>query len=799
MLQPLAVLRLAVLLVGLSTIAQPVDVLQLPQPANREVYFQVDIQPILDTSCVRCHGAEQPKSGFRLIDRESALEGGDGGVVIQPGDSANSPLIHYVAGLVEDTEMPPAGKGEPLTSEQIGLLRAWIDQGVNWSSEQSASSREVLVSSQVRWIGVDGDQRQFQEHVGIREGWSGGLQHFYWREQVDPKTELTVDGRGFYDEGDYGLALQLRRRDVGFIRAGVDTRTEYDDDTGGWYPPYGPAPSLGRDLEAHRGRTWIDLGLDLPDWPKVGLGYEYHWREGELSTLAWGVAAPAPPPDPGKAILPNARRIDERTHILKLDLQHDLAGWYLEDNVRAEFYELETDKNLQGDGGAGVTGRYREDYQHIQASNVLRAEKQLLPWLFTSAGYLYASLQGDGSFAQTITLTGPPDFSFAGDAAPDITLHQDSHTVNGNTQLGSWSGMTINGGLQAEWLRRRGVAGLLTPIDALPGQGASSINRRALDETATMKFDRVPLTVLYGTGRWQQEWIDHREEQTWDDSPFAPIGFERETETTGGRSDLGGGVNFAPKTWLSVDTSYWHRRRTQDFAHPLDRDLTTPPTDNANGYPAFILGRKTIGDEINGRVTWRLRTYWKLTLAYQYADMDYHTETAPSTILDFSDPFAPIPVLLPGGSLLAGRERSHTYSTSLALRLFHRLNLSATASYMDSFLDTALTDGVIVAPYAGQVVTVLSSASFAWTSRTDLRAAYGFSHADYAQEELIEGLPLGIAYDRHTLSTAVTHRLSDTLSGTLAYGLYEYSEPTAGGANDYLAHAVTCGVTYQWK
>ena len=31
--------------------------------------------------------------------------------------------------------MPPSGKGEPLTAEQVGILRAWIDQGAKWPAE----------------------------------------------------------------------------------------------------------------------------------------------------------------------------------------------------------------------------------------------------------------------------------------------------------------------------------------------------------------------------------------------------------------------------------------------------------------------------------------------------------------------------------------------------------------------------------------------------------------------------------------------------------------------------------------
>jgi hypothetical protein len=50
--------------------------------------------------------------------------------VIKPGDSANSKLIQLVAGVLKDAVMPP--EGERLSKEQVGLLRAWIDQGANW-------------------------------------------------------------------------------------------------------------------------------------------------------------------------------------------------------------------------------------------------------------------------------------------------------------------------------------------------------------------------------------------------------------------------------------------------------------------------------------------------------------------------------------------------------------------------------------------------------------------------------------------------------------------------------------------
>ena len=65
--------------------AAEVDVSKLPPSTPRTIDFAADVQPILEASCIRCHGAERPKSSFSLTTREAALRGGDGGVAIVPG------------------------------------------------------------------------------------------------------------------------------------------------------------------------------------------------------------------------------------------------------------------------------------------------------------------------------------------------------------------------------------------------------------------------------------------------------------------------------------------------------------------------------------------------------------------------------------------------------------------------------------------------------------------------------------------------------------------------------------------
>ena len=111
-----------------------IDVSKLPPPATKTgVTYAADIQPIFEKSCVKCHGAERPKARLRLDSLAGALKGSEHGKVIDPGKSAGSKLVVNVAHLGDEDDFmpPPNNKANipPLTPEQIGLIRAWIDQG----------------------------------------------------------------------------------------------------------------------------------------------------------------------------------------------------------------------------------------------------------------------------------------------------------------------------------------------------------------------------------------------------------------------------------------------------------------------------------------------------------------------------------------------------------------------------------------------------------------------------------------------------------------------------------------------
>jgi hypothetical protein len=108
---------------------------KLPPATPRTIDFHRDIQPIFVRSCRSCHGPDRQRGGLRLDDGDAAREGGDSGAVLKPGDAVHSRLFRLVAGLDPELKMPPGGR-TPLSADEIGLLRAWIEQGAKWPKDR---------------------------------------------------------------------------------------------------------------------------------------------------------------------------------------------------------------------------------------------------------------------------------------------------------------------------------------------------------------------------------------------------------------------------------------------------------------------------------------------------------------------------------------------------------------------------------------------------------------------------------------------------------------------------------------
>lgn len=748
---------------------------QLPPAATQEIEFTRDIKPILETACLRCHGSEKPKGHYRLDSREAALQPGDSEVAsIIPGDSAHSPLVRYVALLIEDMEMPPVGKGDPLTADQIGLLRAWIDQGVTWNIAPATDGPIYRVTPFISGTVISGNERKFREHYWQHgHGLGGILQEFEISDRITPDTRLSLSGHAMLD--DYQLGVKIDKNDFGFVHAGWEQYRKWYDDTGGYFPALSATtPTLGRDLYLDLGKAWIDFGLTKPDWPRLVLGYEHDYKRGEKSMTDWNAFAGSNLRNIG----PASKHHEETVHVLKFDLDHEIQGVTIEERFRGELYDLQT-LNTNRDARNPMSETVAESYDHFQGANTLRLEKKFADWLFGSGGYLYSKLDADAAFRNDMTYNAQAFPSLV----PQLTLERESHVANLNALVGPFWGFTLSGGVQSEWTRQKGFGqGNLnrfnfsaTPPSTLTVTNTtlfSDYDENSLTESAALRYHQIPFTTLFAEARLQQQRIG---QSAYDLQPSG--NFVEAVDFSSQLRDLRAGFNTSPGRSVSLGAHY--RRYENDSRYP-----NTQPLQPVGGYPGFFNSRDLETDEIELKLSWRLARWLKATASCQFLETDYWSDTNPAFTLTPPGNFSP------GGKIHAGESDSRRYSLGVTLTPWQRLYLTTTLYYQTYESLTANNNVPTIAPYQGNVYSALASGNYVFSETSDGFVSYSFSRADFSQNNFAAGLPVGIKYQQHAVQIGLARRLSETVTVRLQYGFYLYEEPTAGSVNNYNAHSI---------
>jgi mono/diheme cytochrome c family protein len=767
-----------------STLGATLDASKLPPAAKTNIDFGRDIQPIFEKTCLRCHGPERPKSQFRLDNRESALKGGENGVDIIPGDSAKSSLVYNVARLVEGLEMPPPGKGDPLTPEQVGLLRAWIDQGAAFSTNNPAAQFGFSAAPTLRWIGVSGNKAKFREVEGLKEGLVSGLEHFSLQEQISPDKKLSLEGHALFPDADVAVKLSLEKSGLGFVRGGFEQWRRYYDDTGGYYRPFPtPAFQLGRDLHLDIGRAWFEVGLTRPHGPQIVLGYEYQYKDGSKSTLEWGSVN-------GKNIFPASEEIHDHTHILKFDLSHEFNGWRLEDSARVEINNSQTrhdDATSYTLGPApDVVVHTGQGASNVQGMNTVRLERQVTDWWFLSGGYYYSRFDGDFTLNQTTTdgMGAPSAGTFW--SSDQIELSREAHMFSVSSMLLPLETLSLSLGFQGEWQRQEALGNIhldegdpnLPAFFLLqPAVVQSGLDDARTTENVDVRYSKIPFTILFAEGRFAQDYLSQFEQE----SGNVSSAFLRDTDASNGSRDARVGFNTCPWSWVALNAHYRNRWSDTDYDH-LRRFVLA-----GGGYSAFIRQRRIDDDEVQAKLSLRPANWLKLALRWQRLATDYSTATDPV-----------IGGISPGGTIFAGRYDAHVYGVSATVTPFQRLYFSSALTYSDSTITSAQHGSASVAPYQGDIYTFMGSVTYALNKATDLRATYSFSQSDYAQNNVVDGLPLGLNFTRHGLTVGVARKLSERLTTNLQYSFYQYTEPNTGGFSDYTAHGIFATLVFKW-
>ena len=146
---------------------------------ERRGEYVSQIKPLLRERCYSCHGALKQEGGLRLDTAKLMLKGGDSGSAIRRGVSDASLLLERISASDPAERMPPEDSGTPLTDEQIGLLKTWIDSGAlaPLSEEPEADPRDHWAFQQVvrpsvpaiesKWIRNPIDAFLAKEHARV--------------------------------------------------------------------------------------------------------------------------------------------------------------------------------------------------------------------------------------------------------------------------------------------------------------------------------------------------------------------------------------------------------------------------------------------------------------------------------------------------------------------------------------------------------------------------------------------------------------------------------------------------------
>jgi len=108
--------------------------------------FNTQVAPIFKKYCNGCHNADEKEGGLILESFDSVLQGGKRGAIIVPNKSDLSRLVLSVEKKVKPV-MPPEGNEGP-KSDEIAILRAWIDSGAKGPSGK-APDPTLLVTPKI--------------------------------------------------------------------------------------------------------------------------------------------------------------------------------------------------------------------------------------------------------------------------------------------------------------------------------------------------------------------------------------------------------------------------------------------------------------------------------------------------------------------------------------------------------------------------------------------------------------------------------------------------------------------------
>jgi len=667
----------------------------------------------------------------------------------------------------------------------------WFEGGTNTYSNWIELSTGALLTQ--------GNANQATQGKQLNPGVFGGIEDLHYESQVAKKTTFTLDGHSIFDDHDYSVGLGLVRDDLGFVRVHFENFRTWDSGTGGYIPDAQLSYALPGDaLALDRGLITFEAGLTKPDLPQITFKYSHSYRNGDESPTLWG---PVHDPSSGNIynVYPGIYSINEKSDTFQLDLTHHYKELNYGVGVSYETGNLNDADKLtfwQGESiQQKVTDQQGTSYDMLSAHAF--AESWIKDNLFLSTGFMYANLDdrftGSQIYGDDFDVVYSPAYPALSYGYTSLNggAHEHQYVMNVNLMSLPTKTFTISPSIRVQkedW--NSDAAGVGTLYDPYYNQGEtqpfnSNSGYDSLDvcERLDLRYTGVTNWVFNLGGQWTEGQGNlHENGGLTQVNGIGPIPVQFATDYSRLFQKYFASARWYPVRQASLDVGGYYKINQYNYDNTLDNtpnDLST-----GNAYPGFILyqGFETLDGNI--RLTLRLPKNITLVSRYEYQDSTIRTQPDPASQLS---------------EVNSSKMHSHIIGQNASWTPLNWLGLQAGFNYVLSTTKTPTSDYTqAVLNSQNNYWTVNFNSDFVLDDRTDLNVGYFYYRAADGQNNIVGGVPLGTDTEEHSITAALSRRITQNLRLNLKYAFTHYDDLASVGHFSYDAQVIFASLQYRF-
>jgi len=674
-------------------------------------------------------------------------------------------------------------------------------QPLHAASESNSDNQLDITPLPVRYIFVDGEADKFRAHHWKNNNYAAGVEEFYSFYRLPNDITVKMEGKAIPADNDYEGVVIVKKKEVGQIKFDYQEFRKYYDRTGGVYHPFNltrgdytlRVGDAVKDLELDIGHFGVEAELDIPDFPKVVIGYEREFKNGAKSRLTWGDVVQS---GVTRKIAPSYQDVSEVADTFDLKVNHTVKGYDIKSEQKFEIVKSDNtrvEKYFGADSDATAGNKLIRRQQQKPEAHTFSSIFGIAKWflkdkIYTSAGYRYAQVHNkEWEDIREFDENGNPrSFANAENRFGNIAtnhFHSNTWVASMMAKITKW--FNVGTKVKTEFLNRRGESTYNVETTDPPD---NRINRFDVSDTRmsgyrwgqgiTARFTAIPRTAIYTELELEQDRLpmsENRDSIGGQSAASASEVFIRETITNIQRGVMTVGGHVAPFSFMRLTS---HFRRTLKMT---DYDDIYETVSSGVSKSAFFDSQHVYVNEFMTRLALTLTKYLQPSFRFVGRDTNYRTNvealagvdtetTSNNFIFDFtSQPVENVMIL---GS----------YS-----KLMSNTNTPAAGALRGN------NPG-----FNANVDTWTLSTSYMPRENLSFIQSVQYARADNFNDFTAIGLPIGSDYRKLDLEAGLKWNVNEKVTVEPKYGLYYYLANSNAEFGDYIAHLISCEISLAW-